>query len=59
MMKSFCEIWSGNPHEFICLCFGLGPALRIFSKLLKVPIALLLVIYLDDILLIGITEEIL
>ena len=40
-----------------CLCFGLGPAPRIFSKLLKVPVALLrwmnirLVTYLDNILL--------
>ena len=58
-MKSFREIWPGNPHDFVCLCFGLGSALGIFSKLLKIPIALLLVIYLDDILLIGITEEIL
>ena len=58
-MKSFCKIWSENPHDFLCLCFGLGSALGIFSKLLKIPIALLLVIYLDDILLIGITEEIL
>ena len=55
--------WSGNLYEFLCLCFGLGPAPRIFSKLLKVPIALLrrlnirLVIYLDDILLMGRTLE--
>ena len=57
--------WSGNLYEFLCLCFGLGPAPRIFSKLLKVPIALqrwlniCLVIYLDVILLMGRTEEIL
>ena len=49
--------WSGNRYEFICLCFGLGPAPRIFTKLLKIPIALLrrinirLVIFLDDVLL--------
>ena len=24
-------------HEFICLCFGLGPAPRVFTKLLKIP----------------------
>ena len=24
-------------YEFLCLCFGLGPARRIFTKLLKVP----------------------
>ena len=33
--------WSGNLYEFHCLCSGLGPAPRIFTKLLKVPIALL------------------
>ena len=55
--------WSGNLSEFLCLCFGLGPAPRIFSKPLKVPIALLrrlnirLVIYLDDIPLMGRTDE--
>ena len=57
--------WLGNLYEFLCLCFGLGPAPRIFPKLLKVPIALLrrlnicLVIYLDGIVLMGRTEEIL
>ena len=55
--------WSGNLYEFHCLCFELGPAPRMFSKLLEVPIALLrrlnirLVIYLDDILLMGRTLE--
>ena len=53
--------WSGNLYEFLCLCFGLGPAPRILTKLLKVPIALLrqvnirIIIYLDDMLLIGST----
>jgi len=28
--------WEGQLYEFLCLCFGLGPALRIFTKLLKV-----------------------
>ena len=52
--------WSGNLYEFHGLCFGLGPAPMIFSK---VPIALLrrlnipLVIYLDDILLMRRTLE--
>ena len=51
--------WSGNLYEFHCLCSGLGPAPRIFTKLLKVPIALLrrvsiwIIIYLDDMLLMG------
>ena len=55
--------WSGHLYEFLCLCFGLGLAPRIFSKLLKVPIALLrrlnirLMIYLDGILLMGRTLE--
>ena len=31
----------GNLYEFLCLCFGLGPAPRIFTKLLKVPISVL------------------
>ena len=29
--------WSGNLYEFLCLCFGLGPAPRIFTKLIKIP----------------------
>ena len=58
-LESLRFAWSGNLFEFLCLCFGLGPVPRIFSKLLKVPIALLtrlnirLVIYLNDILLMG------
>ena len=59
-VRFFC---SRNLYEFLCLYFGLGPAPRIFSKLLKVPIALLkpltirLVTYLDDILLMGRTLQ--
>ena len=51
--------WSCNLDEFLCLCFGLGPAPRIFTKSIKVPIALLrrvnirIIIYLDDMLLMG------
>ena len=33
--------WSGNIYNFLCLCFGLGLAPRVFTKLLKVLIALL------------------
>ena len=58
--------WSRNLYEFLCLCFELGPAPRIFSKLLKAPIALVrrlnncLLIYLDDIILMEtILEEVL
>ena len=48
--------WEGNLYEFLCLCFGLGPAPLIFTKLLKIPIALLrrinvrIIIFLDDML---------
>ena len=55
--------WSGNLYELLFLCFGLVPAPRIFSKLLKVPIALLrqqnilLVISLHNIPLMGRTLE--
>ena len=51
--------WEGNLYEFQCLMFGLVPAPRIFSKLLKVPMSLLrrinvtLIIYTDDILIIA------
>ena len=51
--------WSGNMYEFLCLWFGLGPAPRIFTKLLKVSMTILrrinikIIIYLDDMLLIG------
>ena len=34
-------LWSGNLSEFLYPCFGLGRAPRIFTKLLKVPMALL------------------
>ena len=50
---------AGNLYEFLCLCFDLGPAPRIFTKLLKVPISVLrhlmrrLITYLDDLLILG------
>ena len=56
--------WSGKIYEFLCLCFGLGPAPRIFTKLLKVPISLLrrlnivIVIYLDMLMLSRSQEEV-
>ena len=50
-------LWSGKLYEFLCLCFGLGPAPRIFTKLHKVAVLhrlnILIIIYLDDMLLIG------
>ena len=50
---------NGTLYEFICLCFGLGPAPRVFTKLLKIPISLLrkinirVIIYLDDMLILS------
>uniref|UniRef100_A0A7M5V2U2 Reverse transcriptase domain-containing protein n=1 Tax=Clytia hemisphaerica TaxID=252671 RepID=A0A7M5V2U2_9CNID len=55
--------WDKTLYQFQCLCFGLSPAPRVFSKILKVPISLLrrlgirLIIFLDDILLIASTPE--
>ena len=52
-------LWSENLYEFLCLCFGLGPASRIFTTFLKVLITILrrinikIIIYLDYIVLIG------
>ena len=51
--------WEGTLYEFLCLCFGLGPAPLIFTKLMKVPISLLrrlnsrLIIYLDNMLIMA------
>lgn len=51
--------WEGNLYQFQCLCFGLVPAPPVFTKLLKVPMAvlrrlsILIIIYLDDMLIIG------
>ena len=51
--------WKGNLYQFLCLAFGLGPAPRIFTKLMKVPISILrrinirLIIYRDDMLLMA------
>ena len=55
--------WGRKIYQFLCLCFGLGPAPRLFTKLMKVPVTLLrrlnirLIIYLDDILIMGSSEE--
>ena len=52
-------LWSSNLYKFFCLCFGIRSAPKIFTKLLKIPIATLYriiiihIIYLDDIMLIG------
>jgi hypothetical protein len=55
--------WQGRIFEFSCLAFGLAPAPRIFTKILKVVMAFVrkqgvrLVIYLDDILIINESRE--
>ena len=55
--------WEGSIYEFQCLMFGLGPAPKIFTKLLKIPISLLrrlqirIVIYIDDILITASSQE--
>ena len=47
-------MWDGNLYEYTSLVFGLGPAPRVFTKILKVPITILrkinirIVIYIDD-----------
>ena len=54
--------WKGNLYQFLCLCFGLGTAPRIFTKLFKIPISILrrinirLIIYLEDILIMTLEE---
>ena len=55
--------WDGKLYEFFCLCFGVGPAPRIFTKLLKMALAVLrrlnklIIIYIDDMLIIGRTRK--
>ena len=52
-------LWEEDIYQFLCLCFGLGPAPRLFTKLMKVPISMLrrlnirLIIFLDDLLIFG------
>ena len=55
--------WSGKLYEFLCLCFGLSHAPRIFTKILEFRMSLLrrlnirITIYLDNMLLLGKTME--
>ena len=57
----FC--WSRSLNEFLCLCFSLGPAPWIFTKLFKILIGILrrinirMVIYLDNMFLMGYSIE--
>ena len=52
--------WEGSLYEFLCLCLGLSPAPRAFTKLLKVPMSMLrrliirAIISLDGLLISGI-----
>ena len=52
-------LWEVDLYEFQCLSSGLGPASRVFTKLLKVTISVLrrlmirVIIYLDDLLILG------
>ena len=56
-------LWSKKFYEFLCRCFGLSPAPRIFSKLPKIPVSvlrsliILIIINLEDMFLIGHTIE--
>ena len=55
--------WEGSLYEFLCLCFGLGLAPRLFTKLIKVPVFILrklyirIIVYLNDFLILGKTLE--
>ena len=63
LQKNLGFIWKGYLYQFFCLCFGLSPGPLMFTKPLKVPIALLKklkvmqIIYLDDILLMAASKE--
>ena len=56
-------LWSGNLYEYLCRCFGLRPAPKLFTKILKVPMALLrrlnitVIIYLDDMIMMASSVE--
>ena len=59
----FSTLMHWNSQKKLCLYFGLSPALLVFTKLLKVPVAMLRklkvrwIIYLDDILLAAASIE--
>ena len=52
-------LWVGKLWKFLYLCFGLGPAARIFTKLSKIPILVLrrlvirVIVYLNNLLTLG------
>lgn len=41
LQKCVRFLWSRNLYKLLCLCFGLGPAPKVFTKLLKIPITIL------------------
>ena len=51
--------WNGSLYQYLCLCFRLGPATRIITKLIKIPVSLLrklnlrLIMFLDNILIMA------
>jgi hypothetical protein len=55
--------WKGRIYQFLCLAFGLAPAPRIFTKILKAVMAFMrkqgvrLIIYFDDILILNESRE--
>ena len=55
--------WWGKLYEFLCLGFGLGPAPKFFTKLMKITVAvlrlinILIIVYLDEMLLIDRTLQ--
>ena len=55
--------WKGNVYQFLCLCFGLSSAPRVFTKLMKILISVMrklnvrLIIFLDDILIMASTKK--
>ena len=53
--------WESNLYEFLCLSFRLGPARRIFTKLLKTAIPhrlkFRIIVYLEDMLLMRPASE--
>ena len=54
---------SGSLYEFLCLCFGLGPAPKVFNQLLRIPVSLFrriniqIIVCLDDMSLKGRTLQ--
>ena len=55
--------WKGNLYQFLCLCFVLSSASRVFTKLMKIPISVIgkwnvrLIIFLEDLLITASTKK--